>query len=260
MILLPVLALQERLGNLNDRMKEHFADRFNELPHTSELPTDVYHHIVLKDPSQVIACCGYSCPRKYREAWDTLIQQHLDAGRICPSNSPYASPAFIVPKADKTALPRWVNDYRKINANTVVDTYPLPRIEDILHDCAKGKIWGKIDMTNSFFQTLMHPDDIKYTVVITPSGAFEWVVMPMGFRNSPSTHQRRVNAALRKYIGKICHVYLDDIGIWSQTIEEHEINVALVLQALRDAHLLCSPKKTDLFTTELDFLGHHISA
>lgn len=254
------LALQEKFSKMNAKMMERFADRFTGLPHTDLLPTDVYHRVQLKNPNEVIACRGYSCPRKYQAAWDTLIQQHLDAGRIRPSTSPYASPAFIVPKADKTALPRWVNDYRKLNANTIVDTYPLPRIDDILHDCAKGKIWGKIDMTNSFFQTRMHPDDIQYTAVITPRGAFEWLVMPMGFRNSPSTHQRCVNAALRKLIGKICHVYLDDIVIWSQTLEEHETNVALVLEALREAHLLANPKKTDLFTTELDFLGHHISA
>ena len=157
-------------------------------------------------------------------------------------------------------LPRWVNDYRKINANTVTDTYPLPRIDDILADCAKGKIWGKIDMTNSFFQTRMHPDDIQYTAVMTPHGAFEWLVMPMGFKNSPPTHQRRMNQALRHLIGKICHVYLDDIIIWSQTLEEHQRNVETVLLALRNAHLLCSPKKTSLFCTEIDFLGHHISA
>ena len=99
--------------------------------------------------------------------------------------------------------------------------HPLPRISDILADCAKGKIWGKLDMTNSFFQTRVHPDDVKYTAVTTPFGLFEWTVMPQGCRNAPSTHQRRMNNALRPYIGKICHVYLDDIIIWSQTLDEH---------------------------------------
>jgi hypothetical protein len=203
---------------------------------------------------------GYGCPHKYKEAWGILIQQHLDARKIRPLNSPYASLAFIIPKADTTVLPRWINDYRKINANTVTDTYPLPRIDDILADCAKGKIWGKIDMTNSFFQMWMHPDNIQYTAVRTPFGTFEWTVMPMGFKNSPPTHQRHMNAALRKLIGKICHVYLDDIIIWSQTIEEHKRNIETVMLALWAAQLLCLPKKTFLFRTEIDFLGHHISA
>jgi hypothetical protein len=147
------LASVAAMKTLDAEFKERFADRFAELPHVDDLPTDVYHRVQLKDPYQTVACKGYGCPCKYREAWSILIQQHLDAGRIRPSTSPYASPAFIVPKADPTVLPRWVNDYQKINANTVSDKYPLPRVDDILADCAKGKIWGKIDMTNSFFQT-----------------------------------------------------------------------------------------------------------
>lgn len=96
--------------------------------------------IMLKDASKTITTRTYSCPRKYHDAWKTLIQQHLDAGRIRPSSSQHASPAFIIPKADKTALPRWVNDYRQLNGNTIPDNYPLPRVDDILADCAKGKI------------------------------------------------------------------------------------------------------------------------
>jgi hypothetical protein len=152
-----------------------------------------------------------------------------------------------------------VNDYRILNRATVPDNYPLPRIDNILADCAKGRIWGKIDMTNSFFQTLVHPDHVKYTATLTPFGLWEWVVMPMGLRNSPVTHQRRVTLALRDLIGRICHVYLDDIIIWSQSVEEHQKNVTLVLQALQAAQLYCSSKKSTLFTTELNFLGHRVS-
>src|ERR1700677_4719669 len=109
-------------------------------------------------------------------------------------------------------------------------------------------------MTNSFFQTLIHPDDIKYTATITPFGLWEWVVMPMGLRNSPATHQRCVTLALKEYIGKICHVYLDDIVIWSQTLDEHKQNVSKIMEALRTVELFCSIKKSNLFMTEMDFL------
>jgi hypothetical protein len=200
------------------------------------------------------------CPRKYREAWRTLIEQHLEAGRIRPSCSAHASPAFIIPKADPTVLPRWVNDYRALNENTIADAHPLPRVDDILNDCAKGKIWGVIDMTNSFFQTKLHPDDIHLTAVSTPFGLYEWLVMPMGLKNAPAIHQRRVTAALRQWIGKICHIYLDDIIIWSDTMEEHIKNVDTILGALRAAGLYCNPRKTHLFETEIDFLGHHVSS
>ncbi|PIL28861.1 hypothetical protein GSI_08907 [Ganoderma sinense ZZ0214-1] len=199
---------------------------------------------VLKDANMVIARRQYDCPKKWRDAWKTLLEQHLAA----------------VPKTDPAALPRWVNDYRVLNANTVPDMYPLPRISDILADCAKGSIWGKIDMTNAYFQTRVHPDDIKYTAVTTPFGLYEWTVMPQGCRNAPSTHQRRMYNALRPFLGKFCHVYLDDIVIWSQSLDEHRRNVETVLQALREASLFCSDKKTDLFLTELHFLGHIVSS
>ena len=183
-----ILVHKEKLRDLDAKFKKMFCNHFEEIPHTNRLPTTVYHRLSMKDEQVQISCQGYSTPRKYKDVWDTLIKEHLDAGRICPSNSPYLSLAFMVPKADRSVLPRWVNDYCQINANTVTDSYPLPHINNILTDCAKGKIWGKLDMTNSFFQTQMHLDDIKYTAVMTPRGTFEWTVMLMGFKNAPSTH------------------------------------------------------------------------
>ena len=255
-----ILAVWDDLGWYEKEIREEFRDRFpDDIPHVTRLPDDVLHRFRLKDPEKVIKCRSYACPKKYRDAWRQLLDQHLAAGRIRESSSEYCSPSFLIPKADPTVLPRWVNDYRALNENTVPDHYRLPRIETILSDCARGSIWAKIDMTNSFFQTRVHPDDIKLTAVMTPFGLYEWVVMPMGCRNAPATHQRRMNQALRKYIGTICHVYLDDIIIWSRSVEEHRRNVRTILQALRDADLYCSTKKSQLFATEVDFLGHHIS-
>jgi hypothetical protein len=76
-----------------------------------------------------------------------------------------------------------------LNANTVLDAHPLPWVDDILPDCAKGKIWSKLDMTNSFFQTQVHLDDVYLTAVTTPFSLYEWLAMPMGLRNSPPIHQ-----------------------------------------------------------------------
>lgn len=149
----------------------------------------------------------------------TLIHQHLNLGCIRPSCSPHALHAFIIPKADATVLPWWVNNYRQLNKNTIADSHPLPQIYNILNDCAKGEIWGTIDMTNSFFQTHMEPLDIPLTAVLTPFGLFEWTVMPMGLKNAPVIHQHRVTTALWLWIGKICHIYLDDVVVWSNTME-----------------------------------------
>ena len=257
---LEILAVWDELTHFDQELWDEFKDCFPaDILHVTRLPDDVHHRFRLRDLEKVIKCRSYTCPKKYKDAWRQLLDQHLVAGRIRESSSEYCSPSFLIPKADPTVLPRWVNDYRALNENTVPDHYPLLRVEMILSDCAKGLIWAKIDMTNSFFQTRVHPDDVKFTAVMTPFGLYEWVVMPMGCRNAPATHQRRMNHALWKYIGRICHVYLDNIVIWSNSVDKHRDNVRTVLQALRDAHLYCSTKKSQLFTTELDFLDHRIS-
>jgi hypothetical protein len=255
------LVTEEQLRLKDAKFKAQYLDLFPpDIPDVANLPDDVLMNVKLKDELKPMVARAYSCPRKYQEGWKTLIQQHLAAGCIHPSSSNYISPNFIVPKSDPTILPQWVNDYRKLNANTIADNHPLPLVTDILHDCAGHKFYGKIDMTNSFFQTKMHPDSVKFTAVNTPFGLYEWLVMPMGLRNSPVVHQCRVFSALHALIGKICHVYLDDIIIWSNSLAEHEHNVKLVLEALHAANLYCSVKKSTLFCTEVDFLGHHISS
>jgi len=253
------LASTEKLKGLEEELKDEHKEIFEPIPHADLLPTEYTARIELKKAEKMILSRTYDCPRQFKDAFAKLIEQRLDSGFIRRSTSAYLSPSFIIPKADPKAMPRWVCDYRQLNANTIPDNYPLPKIDEILSDCAKGKIWGKIDMTDSFFQTRMHPDHVKYTVVTTPHGAFEWLVMPMGFRNAPAIHQRRVSGALQKYIGKICHIYLDDIIIWSQTIEEHIANVRTIMSALRDAKLYVNRKKTELFCYTVDFLGHTIS-
>lgn len=114
-------------------------------------------------------------------------------------------------------------------------------------------------MTNAFFQTKMKPSDIPLTAVSTPFGMYEWCVMPMGLRNAPAIHQCHVNQALRQYIGKFCHVYLDDIVIWSDSIDKHWAHVHKILQALQKAGLFCNLKKTKLFQSQIHFLGHTIN-
>jgi Reverse transcriptase (RNA-dependent DNA polymerase) len=116
-----------------------------------------------------------------------------------------------------------------------------------------------MDMTNSFFHTRMDPESIPLTAVSTPFGLFEWLVMPMGLQNSPPIHQRRVMNALRGLVGKICHIYMDDIIIWSNTIEEHEQHTRQVLERLHANGLCLNANKSMFFRFNVDFLGHQIS-
>jgi len=253
------IATAQKLADLDSQLKTEFKPCFSPIPHVNELPLTETARIEMKKAENLLTNRTYTCPRQMHEAFQKILQLRLDSGFIRPSSSQFASPSFIIPKADPKALPRWVCNYRWLNGLSISDAFPLPRIDDILADCAKGKIWGKIDMTDSFFQTRMHPDDIHKTAVTTPFGLYEWTVMPMGFKNSPAIHQCRVTNALRPLIGKICHVYIDDIVIWSNTLEEHVENVRSVMQALLNAKLYVNEKKTQLFCHEIKFLGHRIS-
>jgi len=219
-----------RTAGLSSKFKKDFVDCFPaDIPHVDSLSTNIYHHIKVLPGARFSTTCPYSCPYKYCTAWKTLINQHIATGHIWSSSSPYDLPSFIIPKADPTILPHWVVDHYLLNKVTIPNTFPLPCINDILADCTKSRIWGKIDMMNFFFQTCVLPEHVKFTVMLTPFGLWKWIVMLMGCYNAPATHQWRISLALKDHIEKICHVYLDDIMIWSQSLEEHKVNVAAVL-------------------------------
>ncbi len=99
---------------------------------------------------------------------------------------------------------------------------------------------------------------IPFTAVTTSFGLYEWLVMPQGMKNSPSVHQRRVNNALCDYLGKFCHIYLDNIIISSDTIEQHTKHIRLIMDALRIHQLYCNQKKSKFYLYEVEFLGHQI--
>lgn len=105
------LATQEELEKLGIKAKEDYTDIFSPLLHIDDMLDKITCKIELVDASKTIASCSYNCFHKFHSTWQTLIQQHLDVGCICLSSSPYASPAFLIPKPDSIVLPRWVNDY-----------------------------------------------------------------------------------------------------------------------------------------------------
>jgi len=114
------LVSDNSLKQKGEELKHKYLDIFPpDIPDTKELPSKVLMRIKLRNNVKPMVARAYSCPKRYRDGWKTLIEQHLTAGHICPSSSDYVSPAFIIPKADPNVLPRWVNDYRKLNQNTV---------------------------------------------------------------------------------------------------------------------------------------------
>jgi hypothetical protein len=246
---------------LHNQFVTEYADVFcDKLPETLPDPKGPRHRIVLDNPDISLNGRMLRLTSRFQRCLLEFINEHLRAGRIRPSSSHIASGTWMIAKKDPNAMPRVVHDYRALNSHTIKDHTPLPRQDDIIESMAKAKIRGKLDLPLAYGQVLMEESDIHKTAFKTPFGLYEWVVMPQGLCNAPATFQRFMNWILREYIGRFCAVYIDDIAIWSSSIEQHKEHIHLILQALRKAGIYVSKPKSTLFTDEIEFLGHIISS
>jgi hypothetical protein len=181
-------------------------------------------------------------------------------GAISPSESEYAAPHFYVNKPDSatTGEYRAVTDFRLLNAQTVKNRYPLPRPDQLFDKLAHAKYFSKIDLRTGFYQILINEKDRHKTAFTTSQGLFEYNVLPMGLCNSPGVFMALMNDTFQEYLDKFVLVFLDDIIVYSNTLEEHERHLRLALQQLRKQRLYAKKSKSVLCQTEVEFLGHYV--
>jgi hypothetical protein len=147
-------------------------------------------------------------------------------------------------------------DYRALNSVTEKNTYPLPRIQECLDRIGNSIVISKIDLTAGFNQVRIAEDSIWKTAFNTRMGKFEYLVMPFGLTNAPATFQTMMNTVLQPFLDKFVIVYLDDIVIFSKSIEEHKEHLRLVLEKLRENQLYAKPSKCLIGKNEIEFCGH----
>ena len=135
---------------------------------------------------------------------------------------------------------------------------PFPDQEQIRMDVARAKYRSKIDLSDAYEQVRIVPEDVWKTAFSTVYGTMLSQVMQQGDCNAPSTFQRLMTHVFHEHIGRFVHAYLDDVFVFSETIEEHEHHLHVVFECLRKAQLYLKASKCDLYSPKMDCLGHII--
>lgn len=165
------------------------------------------------------------------------IESLLKDGIIRKSYSPYNSPVHVVSKKglddDGNQKLRMVIDFRKLNEYTTSDKYPIPDTTVILSNLGKSKLFTTLDLKSGFHQIFLSEKDRCKTAFSVNNGKYEFCRLPFGLKNAPSIFQRTIDDILRDDIGKICHVYVDDIIIFSPDESSHYKHVDTILKKLR---------------------------
>jgi len=181
------------------------------------------------------------------------LDEHLAKNFIRSSRSPFASPVLFVKKPGGGL--RFCVDYRALNEITIRNRYPIPLIQETLDRLAKARYFTKLDVIAAFNKIRIREGDEKYTAFRTRWGLFEYLVMPFGVKNGPSTFQQYVNDTLREFLDVFVTAYIDDILIYSSSLSEHRKHVRMVLERLRDAGLQCDITKCNFHVSEVKYLG-----
>ena len=150
-------------------------------------------------------------------------------------------------------------DYRWLNKVIVKNKYPLPRIDDLMDQLRGAKVFSKIDLRSKYHQIRVKEEDISKIVFRTRYRHYEFRVMSFGLTNASAVFMDYMNRIFRPYLDKFVVVFIDDILIYSKTKEEHEEQLRVVLEILRDKKLYAKLSKCEFWMEEVKFLGHMVS-
>lgn len=254
--------LNDKLDGLRDELRKEADDLCTDTSKTALPPLRAVNHTIpLIDEHKVYRFRPSKCPEAFRDQWREKKEAYLATGRWRTATGHNAIPLLMIPKAsssgEKPRL-RTVFDKREQNQNTYKLASPLPDIEEILREVSKHPFRSLIDGKDAYEQIRVIPDHVPRTLFTTPDGTMESLVMQQGDSNAGATYQTLMNHIFASYIGGFMFVYLDDIIIFSDTIEDHMTHVKIVFDILRKERLFLSPSKMQFFASELKILGHVI--
>jgi len=195
----------------------------------------------------------YGKSRQQLQTLKDYIEENLEKGFICHSSLPAGAPVLFVKKGDGSL--RFCVDYRGLNEITIKKRYPLPLIPETPTTLQNVKWYTKLDMRGAYNLLRIAEGEEWKTAFRTRYGHFEYTVMPFGLTNAPASFQHFVNDVLRKFLDRTGTAFLDDVLIYSDTLEENIQHTHEILEALNGAGLHLKPEKCRFHVQEVDYLG-----
>ena len=219
--------------------------------------TNAKHTIHLKN-NLPIYVKQFPIPESYRQQLDLQVKEWLKMGVIIPTNSPYNSPIFIVPKKDGS--PRYVLDFRKLNANSHTDKYSMKTVEECIGDIGRSgsTIFSTLDLSSGFWQLPLDPNSQKFTAfTVQGSGQFQWTRTSQGLHSAPSQYQRLMELTVKGLENII--VYIDDLLVHSSEHDHHRHSLQLLFDRLRRANLKLNLPKCHFGSDNVTYLGFRLT-
>ncbi|GBN46857.1 Retrovirus-related Pol polyprotein from transposon opus, partial [Araneus ventricosus] len=221
-------------------------------------PTPYAEHHINTGNSPPVAGSSYRMNPAKRELLKKELDSLLADGIIEECESPYASPVVLVPKPNGRM--RLCVDFRKLNATTIADTYPLPRMDDLLTEAKSTAYMSTLDLKSGYHQIKVHEADQDKTAFICPFGTYKYLRMPFGLRNAPATFQRLIDRFRAGLKNVFALSYLDDIIILSETFDQHINDLQIVFERLSLFKLHANREKCHFACDRVKYLGHWITA
>ena len=214
--------------------------------------TNLIEHDVDVGDSAPIKQHPYRVSPMKKELLDKEVQYMLENDIIEESQSNWSSPCILVPKHDGGF--RFCTDFRKVNDKTKSDSFPIPRIADCIDQIGNAKFVSTFDMLKGYWQVPLTPRAREISAFVTPSGLYQYKVMPFGMKNAPATFQRMVNKLVRDING--CEGYIDDVVIFSDNWSDHIRQIERFFQIMREAKLTINLMKSEFGKATVKYLGH----
>ena len=235
---------------------QEFSDIFSISKRDIGLTGMVAHEIDTGQEKPI--CTPYRrIPLALEDKVDEMINELEGKGIIRPSLSPWNAPLVVVPK--KNGDIRLTVDYRKLNSITERPIFPMPDSRALLDTLSGSAYFTTLDLSSGYYNIPMKEEDVQKTAFSTRRNHWEFVRMPMGLSTAPGTFQRLMHMVFHRENWKQCLIYLDDVLVFSDTINEHLRRLRLIFECIREAGLKLSPEKCTFLQRKVCYLGYEIS-